>query len=417
VAGQSLTFADSALKDFYVGPIVEQINQKTYCIDQIERDSDHIAYTGRRAVVPVHKNRNRGRASIAEGGNLPKAKHQTWLDAVIPIREHVYTIELSDLSIEATKSDEGAFISLMEAETKGVAIDMRKDINRQGFGEGTGLLGTCGTTAGSTEMVMNSAFDTQYIREEDLVDVIEKSNGATGTGHLETEVTKREVGGSHKITITNSVTTTTSFGVYVHGNRNLEMDGLRNMTSKERTLHSIDSTQAGNAIWDGNVQEVGTSLTELAVAGESSFEKLADEVGARGNGDVEVFLTTRGIRRRLADSYQSQKRFNDDKAVDVHGGYSAIMVNEIPVIADDDCPKTYAFGFNKSAFKWFELVKPGFMQKGDGGIFQLQSAGTGQWSSNWVAFFVWYASFGCVAPNRTGQLKYCSDDNPLSGER
>jgi hypothetical protein len=416
MGGQTLTLADSALKDFYVGPIVEEINQKTYCLDQIERDSDHIAYTGRRAVVPVHKNRNRGRASIAEGGNLPKAKRQTWLDAIIPIREHTYAIELTDLSIEATKSDEGAFISLMEAETKGVAIDMRKDINRQVFGEGNGLLGTCGTTGGSTEMVMNTEYDTQYIREEDTVDVLVKSSGAVSTGASEAEVTKREVS-TKKIFLSASVTTDTTFGVYIHGNRNLEMDGLRNMTAKSRTLHSIDSTQAGNRIWDGNVQEVGTSLSALSVAGESSFEKLADEVGARGNGDVEVFLTSRGVRRRLADSYQSQKRFNDSDAVDVHGGYSAIMVNEIPVVADDDCPKTFAFGFNKSAFKWFELVKPGFLQKGDGGIFQLQTAGTGVWASGWVAFFVWYASFGCVAPNRTGQLKFCSDDAPLEGEK
>ena len=72
MATQTLAAFDAALKDLYVGPIVEQLNQKTYLIDQIERDADHIDHTGRRAVVPVHKNRNRGRKSIADGGTLDR---------------------------------------------------------------------------------------------------------------------------------------------------------------------------------------------------------------------------------------------------------------------------------------------------------------------------------------------------------
>jgi hypothetical protein len=76
MATQNLTNADAILKDLYVGPIVEQLNQKTYMLDQIQRDSDHIDHTGRRAVIPVHSGRNRGRASIVDGGTLPVAGRQ-----------------------------------------------------------------------------------------------------------------------------------------------------------------------------------------------------------------------------------------------------------------------------------------------------------------------------------------------------
>jgi hypothetical protein len=191
------------------------------------------------------------------------------------------------------------------------------------------------------------------------------------------------------------------------------MDGMRNITENERTLHSVNSATSGNAFWKGNTVKAGTSFAATAVAGESLFEQLADNVGAQGNGDVEVFLTSRGIRRRLADSYQSQKRFNDAKAVDVHGGYSAIMVNEIPVVADDDAPKTYAFGFNKSALKWFEQTKPGWLERENGGIFHLKTAGTGTYAAIWQAWFRWYACLGCVAPNRTGRIEFASDDAPF----
>src|SRR3954469_8131050 len=101
MATQNLTNADAILKDLYVGPIVEQLNYKTYMLDQIERDSDHIDHTGRRAIIPLHVGRNRGRGSRADAGTLPVAGTQTWADAVVPIKYHYTGIEVSDGAIEA----------------------------------------------------------------------------------------------------------------------------------------------------------------------------------------------------------------------------------------------------------------------------------------------------------------------------
>jgi len=422
MATQTLASFDAALKDLYVGPIVEQLNQKTYLLDQIERDADHIDHTGRRAVVPLHKNRNRGRKSIADGGTLPTAGAQVYLDAIVPLRYHTYGIELTDQVIEASKTNEGAFVSAIEVESKGVAVDMRKDINRQAFGVGTGAL-TNEELADSSESEsagiwkLKNEYDMQYIQIGDLVDVLVASSGAATNGVEAGEVIERSVSSktfkTSKKGATEAYKESTKGKVYISGNRNQEMDGLRNITEKERTLHSVNSATSGNAFWQGNTVKAGSSLAATAVAGESLFEQLADNVGAQGNGDVEVFLTTRGIRRRLADSYQSQKRFNDAKAVDVHGGYSAIMVNEIPVVADDDAPKTFAFGFNKSALKWFEQTKPGWLERENGGIFHLKTAGTGTYAAIWQAWFRWYAALGCVAPNRTGRIEFCSDDAPF----
>ncbi|HKI16815.1 MAG TPA: phage major capsid protein [Isosphaeraceae bacterium] len=420
MATQTLASFDSALKDLYVGPIVEQLNQKTYLLDQIERDADHIDHTGRRAVVPLHKNRNRGRKSIADGGTLPTAGAQVYLDAIVPLRYHTYGIELTDQVIEASKTNEGAFVSAVEAESKGVAVDMRKDINRQAFGLGNGVLAKAETKSKETELLIVNESEMQYIQVGDVIDVLKESNGKTESKGIEgAEVVERVVS-TRKLVLSKKLETggselgsSTEYAIYISGNRNEEMDGLRNITENERTLHSVNSATAGNAFWKGNTVKAGESVSKTSVAGESLFEQLADNVGAQGNGDVEVFLTTRGVRRRLADSYQSNKRFNDAKAVDVHGGYSAIMVNEVPVIADDDAPKGLAFGFNKSALKWFEQTKPGWLEMENGGIFHLKTAGTGTYAAVWQAWFKWYAALGCVAPNRTGRIEFCSDDAPF----
>lgn len=416
MATQTLAAFDAALKDLYVGPIVEELNQKTYCLDQIERDSDHIDHTGRRAVIPLHKNRNRGRKSIADGGTLPTAGAQVYLDAIVPLRYHTYGIELTDQVIEASKTNEGAFISALEVETKGVAVDMRKDINRQVFGLGNGVLAKALKTSKTTGLKVQNEIEMQYLQVGDVIDVLIESTGATTNGVVGAEITERKVSSS-EVVISKELAAelaAETYAIYVSGNRNQEMDGLRNITENERTLHSVNSATAGNAFWKGNIIKAGESISKTATAGESLFEQLADNVGAMGNGDVEVFLTTRGIRRRLADSYQSQKRFNDHDAVDVHGGYSAIMVNEIPCVADDDAPKGYAFGFNKSALKWFEQTKPGWLERENGGIFHLKTAGTGTYAAVWQAWLRWYAAMGCIAPNRTGRLEFCTDDAPIN---
>lgn len=412
MATQNLTTADAILKDLYVGPIVEQLNQKTYMIDQIERDSDHIDHTGRRAVIPVHKNRNRGRTSLADGGTLPVAGRQDWADAIVNIKYHYYGIEISDQAIEATKRNEGAFVALLDAETKGVAKDMRKDINRQVFGTGDGILTACVSAAAGVVTV-----DTvQYIGIGDTLDILVSATGATSAGVVGTTVTARDPV-AKTITVSPAPGTPASinstYAVYVTGARNNEMDGIQNIISTSRTLHSINSATAGNEYWNAASRDVGTNDTTTAVAGESVFEQLADDVGATGNGEIEVFLTTRGIRRRLADTYQSQKRFNDAQAVNVHGGYSAIMVNEVPVVADDDAPKKRAWGLNKGAFKWFEQTSPGWLESKDGQVFHLKPSSTaGRFDTVWQAWFRWYAALGCVAPQRTGRLRYCTDDNP-----
>src|ERR1019366_4666065 len=161
----------------------------------------------------------------------------------ILLRYNMQAIELSDVSIEATQSNDGAFISLLEAETKGATVDMRKDMNRQVFGTGDGLLATCGTTSSSTTVVLSDQFAAQYIKIGDTVDILVKSTGATSTGAVATLVTARSVSASpNTVTVAATVTTDSTFGVYITGNRNLESDGLRNITSSARTLHSIDST-------------------------------------------------------------------------------------------------------------------------------------------------------------------------------
>lgn len=407
MATQTLAAADAILKELYVGPIVEMLNQKTFMLDQIERDVDSVDHTGRRAIIPLHTNRNRGRGSRGDNANLPAAGVQSYQDAIVPIKYHYYGMEITDPAIEATTSNEGAFVNLLDSETKQIATDMKKDINRQVYGNGTGALTR---VSGANTAGLVPVDSVQYVGIGDTVDILVTATGATTNGVVGATVTARDTtAGAQTITVSPAPAGAvgTTYSVYINGSYGKEMDGLINISGTvSRTLHSINSATAGNEFWNPQVISAATN-----VAGETLFERLADNVGATGQGNVSTFITSRGIRRRLADTYQSQKRFNDSKTVDIHGGYTAIMVNEIPVVSDDDSPKGYVFGIDKSAYKWFEQTTPGWLSQKDGGVFHLKDGSTASTKMNvWQAWFRWYAAFGSVAPNRTGALTNCDDD-------
>ena len=86
MATQNLASADAILKDVYEGPVIEQLNYKTYMIDQIERESQfQMDATGRNAILAAHVGRNRGRGARADGGVLPTAGLQKWQNITVSI--------------------------------------------------------------------------------------------------------------------------------------------------------------------------------------------------------------------------------------------------------------------------------------------------------------------------------------------
>lgn len=415
MATQTLSNADAILKDLYAGPLVEQMNQKTILLDALEHDSDHIHFEGRRAIVPLHKSRNRGRRAISDGGTLAGAGTQGYLAADITIRTNEYSIEVTDLANRATQGTDGAFVNLLKAESQGAADDMRKELNRQFFGLGNGVLAKAKSTSTGTTLEVAVESELQYIFPGDIIDVLVESTGATTNGVVGAEVTEIKVSES-KIILSKALSAElggSTYSIYLSGNRNQESDGLRNITESSRTLHSINSSTAGNGFWNGQSVKAGASASATAVAGDPLFMNLADKVSAAGNGDVEMFLTTYGVKRRLAESHAPAQRFNDTKAVELHGGATSVFVNEIPVISDPDCPKGYAFGINKSALKIMEIGPPAWLEQ-NGQILFLKNAGTGSNAATWQGYWVYYCALASIAPNRTGRVEFAQDDAPSS---
>jgi len=433
VATQTLTNFDAILKNVYRGPIVEQLNQESYAIDQFQRvaANDMGAFSGRKVIFPIHIGRNRGRAAITDGGVLPTAGTQSYADGEVTIRYFAQGIELTDQVIKQSETNEGAFVRAMTAEIEGATTDLRKDINRQVYGTGDAILSLVTGTVASGTKTSIPVDSTQYIAAGDVVDLVASdgtvvnaavtvsavttsgtaASATQGNGSItipSTSVGSALTGGSVRLTSPSSVASA-AYPVS-------ESDGFRNITATSGSLHGLSASTT--PVWKGSEVTPGTAYSAPS---EDLFIQLSQSIRKVSNKTPDVFMTSLGIQRRLANTYTSNKRWNDAKVLDVDGGYSAIMVaagnKPVPVIADVDAPIGFAFGLRKDSFAWTELQKPDWLSApdGKGSILTLKTSGSsGQRSATWQAWLGWYAALACTARNQNGRITQLADDNPVA---
>jgi len=422
MATQTLTTADALLKNVYRGTIVELLNQECFLIDQLEKANanDLGKFDGRQLVIAVHKGRNRGRGVASDGGTLATAGSQAYLNAFVPIHYFNEGIELTDLVIKQTQTDEGAFVKALSSEMSLATTDMRKDACRMAYGTGDGLLATLTTSPSATTTF--TVDNGQYIGVGDTVDLLVKTTGATTTNGTAATVQTVTMNGTAdsstqanaSIVLGANVTADTTYGLYITGDRSNESDGLRNITNTGRTLHQINSSTY--PIWDGNVKDAANTAPT-----EQMFMQLAQQIQNRTGKRTKQFVTSLGVQLRLALQYTSQKRYNDARATEIDGGYTEITVSSggqpAGVVGDTFAVNGFAFALPQDeTFAWAELTKPDWLlaPDGKGSILHLKDGSSaGSKVATWQAWITWPAGLACVAPNRTGQIKNINDDKPV----
>jgi hypothetical protein len=424
---QNTANADAILKNYYLEPIRETLNQKAvlmFAADDdgqpdsskgenvpfrgLSRDAEDVTFAGRQWILPAHTSRNEGIGAIADGGTLPTAGQQGWTDMQDSIKHNVGVIELTRYAIRLSRQSEGAFVRLLEKETKGVVDDKRKDVNRQGYGNQTGTLAACTADGANTATV-----DTvQFLRVGMFVDLINVTNDAVLASNRQItaiNATTKVVtysGADVAVTVDHRFVRTGSWKKEIHG--------LGDLINDTGTLHGVDSTAAANQ-WHKSVVKYGTSTGATGGTPQTFSEDLGqqvvDQVGSSGQGETELIITTRGVRRRYVGLLKSQKRFNDKDAVTLRGGFKAILFNEMPLVFDDDCPKGNMYFLNLDAFLWVYLPdgdQPGNWDwvDDDGAILSRKA----DRSDAFEAYFAADHDLALPSRNRCGVIKELEDD-------
>src|SRR3990167_7658991 len=175
MATNTRTTFDAVLKEFYEGTIRDILNSKTFLLNRVKKDSK--SWSGRRVVYPVNTGRNEGIGARSENETLPTAQLQEYTEVRITPRYMYGRFEVTGPLMASSNGN--AFAQAVASEMKGLTRDVKNDINRQLFNDGSGVLAQINATQNNTRNINVDNPGTRFLKKSMVVDTYDARTGGT----------------------------------------------------------------------------------------------------------------------------------------------------------------------------------------------------------------------------------------------
>lgn len=379
------TAAASILRNLYLPPIKELLNNSTVLLKYLEKEVQDVE--GKNFTVPIHTSRNQAAGvGVSESGTLPVAGQQAYTTATVPAKFLYSRINVSGPAIASTKSNKGSFLRALDAEMKGVTRDTRRAFNRQLHSDGRDVLGFWVSGATTSIIVDDSLGDPGsdfFNTGSQRVEFVDSDNttinaGVGSTGAVAITGTRAALTSTGRtITVSSSVAANVAAaaGDYfiVEGTLGKQMTGIQAAISDGNPpllaggLHGL--TVAANPDWiaqvyyaDGGTSEpTGTSRVDMSFEG---MQKPITAIAANSDfdeSDIKLILGSFAARDTYVSLAQNERKFFNTMKLD--GGFEAVTYNGKPIVPDVHCrrhrfyyivPETMAL-FRLADLDWINL--------------------------------------------------------------
>ena len=341
----SLTTADNALKNMYLGVVSNQFNTNINpFLAKVERNTTSVVGKQIERLVTIAFSGGIGAGT--ETGNLPNSTENNYLTLKTNLKNLYGKIELTDKAIRASSNDKGAFINLLESEMQGLIEAGKFNLSRMTYGDGSALL--CTLTLASqnnTTVTVDSINNLMIGMVVDLyVDDVLCEN-MTGVRIVDWNTENKTIVLSKAFTETYSSSKT--YTLYAHNAKGKELTGIEAIFNDDITT-LYGNTKEDYAYLQGRVVSKASSEYTEAV--------LIDEIDRQSqffNSNPDMILLSHDMRQK----YQSlllNTRLNTD-VVNLAGGYKAISINGVPMVADRFVKDGTMYILNTKLFGMHEL--------------------------------------------------------------
>jgi len=345
----TLTTLTSILKEHYLPPVVDQLNNEVLALQILDIDKEHIDLEGLKAIVPLHDRRSGGIGSRDEGDDLPTAGAQGYRRAEYNLKYHYGRIQVSGQSIQHSKSGAGAFLRAYKSELDGIRNDLAQEFARQVYGAGDGRIQQCaaGGPSATVNMSDGEALQKGFLYIGMLVDVGTAADPDTlvaGSEVIDIDLS------ANTITISSSITTTTSHYVYRAGNVNptsgavKEMDaGFQKLISTSaNTVGTLNAASAGFKFWDNLRETTGGALTFAGNSGPSLMYNANRVFNSGVRADMLKVIMSPGLSRRLFELTEFKGSVQFVNSNTLQGGFEELSFSvgssAMKVVTDRQAP-------------------------------------------------------------------------------
>lgn len=410
----NLTTADSILKEFYIAPIIEQINQEAFMLQTFETES--VDWQGKKAIVPVHTARNSGVGFRTEGQPLPTAGNQGYDRLEVPAKFAYGRFGFTGPSLEFSDTERGSFEPVMTGEMKRLVEDCRALLDKACF--------TGGEMIGLVWQQQNSV-TWQYSGRPDAT--VDTSWGvAVGAGHTVDFINLSDftvlAGGPFQVnaitetlmTLNAAADTTPSVNGTVFAIRHndaaraAELEGILSNLFDPSYYGITRTLAAGKDILFGNslVADFNAAAPVYFDLSLDSLQIMLDKILLKSNASVDLMVlnpvhrqsyttllqgTASGIPGALRSDVKSGAGKGD-------AGYTAIGYADIPFRTAQHCPKGSIHFIAKKFWGTFQR-RPGDFAQADGKVLNKVPN-----FDSYEGYWKYYANLVATRPNASGTL-------------
>lgn len=411
----------AAMKTKFIGPIRDNLHKgKVLLFGDSEANpedfkgiiptAEGIDFVGNEFRIPIKAKRNQAVGFRSEHETLPAPGSSEYTYLTEPMRYAYALFNITGQLLKAAESNEGAFRTAFKAEMEDTVLSSKIDHNRAAYGDGSGNMATIRTAQPASAETEFDVDSTIYFRGGEVVDFV-LADGTVDVAAAEVTGVDRT---NRTITIDQSVAASTvttnhflvrasrdSTTAVPNNSQNKEIQGLDSIVDSTGTLHGINPSTYPQ--WASHEDAVGGAISDTV------FRDAKDTIGFESGFDLEsgvdfAILTTRGIRRRYADTLTSLKRFTNAESVKLHGGFTALMFDENPIFVDDHCPVSTVFGISLNKLFWSQASDWDWMEE-DGKVLKWESR-----RDRYVAVLYKYCQLGTTARNAHFKLTGVTDD-------
>lgn len=389
--GSSGTYYDDALKIIYMPTIREQFPKRSLLLSNVEKSSEKLDPSGRFIQGTVSKDFTSGIGAKAEGVALPTAGYEALETFTVYQKYNYARIQISGPVMEASRDSKGALEQVFTRETKSATDGMRKDVNRQLFSNGKGVLALANGSASSTTLTVDSLFGigytspsavgdyrsaTKYLKPNMVIDVCDATTLTTVDVSAKT-ISSRD--SATQVTLASNSSTWDDNGQITRKLANSsEIMGLLGIVSNYNdaaaistggidALQGITRSTAGNDYWDAKLVSTG-SVTAPTALQESHLQDAITAV-EENDGEVGVFVMSYAQRDSYASTLTGDKRFQN--TLDLKGGFKGLTYTggnkDCGIVADKDAIPYMVFGLDFSSLKMAQQSDVAWMEK-DGAV-------------------------------------------------
>jgi len=353
----NLTTLSNVLKEYYLGPVAEQLNNEVLLLSRLESRSEDLV--GKRAYVPLHHGRSSGVGARAESAALPAAGSQDYDKAVYDLKYLYGRVEVTGPSMAKTKNEAGAFLQALKSELDGIRNDLKKDLARQIYGDGSAAIavGTAGST--TTLTVPVEVIRKGQVYAGMVVDIFDVTASTSAATYTNVEVSSVNIS-TGVVTFGETLAAALASSDYIvragvtvktpaEGNTHAlsdEVDGIQRIVADSATALGGITPTGANTWWDNQ---------RVAVSGALSLEQIQKGLNlARIAGGMPTsIITSLGIQREFYDLLDNQVQYINPESLNYAAGFKTLSYNGMPVIADIDAPYGKMYILDESTMKVF----------------------------------------------------------------